>query len=197
MNRNAIGVGIIALVMILAFFLRPRPVEQPVEQPAASGPPSMRVPIGLQKPAALREIPKKVREAVKAGDIPQMAPPVADPATFGAAETSAASAPGDSAWPITADGIQGAVAEALPELRACYQGWLIESPELEGRIVVTFFIEDVDGLGQITSSDVQESTTGHAAFESCVTSVVRDLAFDPPAAGAVNVNYPLVFAQEE
>lgn len=107
--------------------------------------------------------------------------------------------PPRSAWPTTAEGIQGAVREATPELKLCYQSWLKVQPDLAGRMVVAFTIgpdpED-PGLARVTQVGVQESTVNNAFFSGCALDAMENLVFDPPAGGTVTVSYPFVFSTE-
>lgn len=103
---------------------------------------------------------------------------------------------GRSVWPVTAAGVEGAVVESLSDLRGCYEGWLLEDPDLAGRIVVELAIADQDGLGQVVEAVVTESSAGHEVFEACVTSVLGELAFDSPGNGTLVVSYPFLFARD-
>ena len=93
---------------------------------------------------------------------------------------------------MDAEGITGAVREAAPELKHCYEGWLAVEPELGGRVEVAFVIVPDDGVGRIDEAHVAGTTVGHAVFEACVVSVMSDLVFDAPDE-RVDVTYPLVF----
>ena len=98
-------------------------------------------------------------------------------------------------FPTSEEGINDAIREELSEIRECYQAWLNLEPDLEGQIEVTFVISDVDGVGEVTSTELQDrTTTDHTLFEGCVLNVMSDLRFEAPAdGGEVVVNYPFIF----
>lgn len=109
-------------------------------------------------------------------------------------------------WPVDREGIQGAVKEAIPELKHCYEEWLKQDPALEGKLVLDFSIdvpedgrtaEDGTELAAITTIAVRDSTMEHPWMEACAMSVFGDLHFDPPAGGGVEVSYPVIFASIE
>jgi hypothetical protein len=109
-------------------------------------------------------------------------------------------------WPVDPDGIRGAVLESLPALRECYDAWLRQDPTIEGSLVLEFTIADTDDgrtdtdgteLAGITDLVVRDSTVQHPWMEGCATNVFADLRFDPPADGAMEVTYPLVFESND
>lgn len=100
-------------------------------------------------------------------------------------------------WPLDRDGIQGAVREALPEVRECYDAWVQQNPSLGGRVTMTFTIEPVVGQegARVTQARVSDQGLGHALMEGCVVQVFEDLRFQAPADGKpMNVTYPLDFS---
>ncbi|TNE86670.1 MAG: hypothetical protein EP330_21005 [Deltaproteobacteria bacterium] len=199
MNKNAVAVGAIVVLLVLVVLLRPRGGATHGESyPAVAARPSETPPPDLRRPSTLPALRKRADLPTADQEVPMMAPPpIAEDAGETDAPTPEAVPSGErSAWPLTFEGIQGAVHEALPELTECYDGWLAEDPELAGRIVASLTISEVDGIGQITSAEVEEATTGHAAFEACVTSVLSELQFDSPGAGRLSVTYPFLFATD-
>jgi len=103
-------------------------------------------------------------------------------------------------WPIDKEGIRGAVNEALPEIKECYEEWLKVSPNLGGKVVVTFTIKAVEGeeSGKVTQVALaDQSTIGHKPMEGCVLSVVEDLKFARPADGEIKITYPMLLANGE
>lgn len=105
--------------------------------------------------------------------------------------------PQRSIWPASREGIQGAVAESIPGVLDCYDGWLEQNPDLSGRIEVRFEItpsEDPDELARITAAEIADSTVGHTFMEGCVLSVMEELRFETDE--AVAISYPFIFKNE-
>ncbi len=104
-------------------------------------------------------------------------------------------------WSVDRDGIQGAVREAVPDIRECYAGWLRANPALAGKVTVRFTIAtDPDDAerGKVTRAALVASDVGHPLMEGCVLNVMSELAFEAPADGKpLDVNYPIILQTEE
>lgn len=102
-------------------------------------------------------------------------------------------------WPIDRDGIRGAVQEAIPQMRECYEAWVQQNPSIGGRVVVTFTIEAIQGEegAKVVGAKVGDQGIGHAAMEGCVVNVFEDLRFERPADGKISVTYPVIFSNGE
>lgn len=100
--------------------------------------------------------------------------------------------PSRMVWSVDREGIQGAVREALPDIRECYSAWLRENPALAGKVTVRFTIEDRDEDGEVTSAAVVASDVEHPLMEGCVLNVMRGLAFESPGDEPITVSYPIV-----
>jgi len=99
-------------------------------------------------------------------------------------------------WPADYDGINGAIGEALGEIRECYDQWLALQPDLEGKVVVAFEIAAEDDRGVVTQTEVVEATTTeNTFFEGCLLNVMSELQFEAPET-TTSVNYPFVFSSE-
>jgi TonB family protein len=93
--------------------------------------------------------------------------------------------------PSAKDDIKSVVKAHSAEVRACYETALAKSPELQGKITVSFNIEP---SGQITSAAIQDSTLDHDGLERCVLSAVAGWQFSPrPGAEPLAVSYPFTF----
>ena len=103
-------------------------------------------------------------------------------------------------WSVDRDGIQGAVREALPDIRECYEGWLRANPALAGKVTVRFTIAtDADDgeRGKVTKAALVASDVGHPLMEGCVLNVMAGLAFEAPSDGKpLDVNYPIILQTE-
>lgn len=100
-------------------------------------------------------------------------------------------------WSVDRDGIQGAVREAVPDIRECYAAWLRDNPELTGKITVRFSIEARGERGEVTSAALISSDLAHPLMEGCVLNVMRGLAFEAPPDGKVDVSYPFVLQTDD
>lgn len=106
---------------------------------------------------------------------------------------------GQSAWPMTKDGIDGAFREVLPGIRGCYEDALQEVPDLEGGFKVLFRVDDREGIGSVVHVEITDMNSDaftelhDLPMEDCVMDVMHTLQFDAPADGPVEVRYPLVF----
>lgn len=103
--------------------------------------------------------------------------------------------------PVSPVGIDGAMRGELVGIRECYQAWLNQNPDLGGRLVVRFTIEDDPeqpgeaGVSAVAIDD--DSTVDHVFIEGCVMNAVSDLRFEPPEMGSpVTVTYPFQFTAE-
>ena len=101
----------------------------------------------------------------------------------------------DVQWPVTADGIRGAIRDRISEIKECYEGWLLAEPDLGGRLVVSFSIEaGEDGDARIRNAEIQGSSLEHSGMERCVLVMVESLQFEAPTEGPVQVRYPFRFS---
>lgn len=96
---------------------------------------------------------------------------------------------------LTRDGIKGAVAEELPAIRECYEGWLQQNPTLSGKLKVEFTITEIPGRdrAKIMQVNIADGGMGHLAMEGCVRNVFKGMRFEAPKKGEMRVTYPLTF----
>jgi len=98
-------------------------------------------------------------------------------------------------------GIADVLRGQMGDIKDCYESWLKENPDLEGRLVVEFAIEadpeDPD-IGVVTEVDIPDTDVDHVWMEGCVARVVSEAEFPPPAdGGTVTVRYPFEFSSGE
>lgn len=162
-------------------------LRAPPAPAAARPPPVVTAPANDGRPRAGALAPLPVAAPAP---MPAVSPPTPPPAP----EAHAAIDAGPT-WTVDKDGIRSAIREKVPELRDCYEPWLLANPELQGRIKVSFTIdEDPDtGLGHVSEIGVLDGGMAHLAMQGCVMNVFKDLHFEPPQNGPVKVNYPLSF----
>jgi hypothetical protein len=87
--------------------------------------------------------------------------------------------------------IRRVVRRHMNEVKFCYEQELTRSPDLAGRISLSFMIA---GSGHVIASLKQSSTMGNPRVESCVLNAVKRWEFPRPAGGGmVQVVYPFNF----
>ena len=101
-------------------------------------------------------------------------------------------------WESTREGIQEAVTEHLEEVRYCYESWMDQNPDLEGRLVLSLGIPAERGDGdpegaRLLRVEIEESEVDHAFFEGCVLGVLSELHFVPPEEDILGPRIPFVF----
>ncbi|MEO8843066.1 MAG: AgmX/PglI C-terminal domain-containing protein [Kofleriaceae bacterium] len=75
----------------------------------------------------------------------------------------------------------------IEKIKYCYEHELLAHPEIEGSILVQFFISPT---GAVTGS---RGSGFNPTVASCVGDVVGNIAFPRPNGGGVQVNYPFTF----
>lgn len=100
-----------------------------------------------------------------------------------------------TAWPVDKGGIKGAMTEMSPEFHRCYQENLDDVPGLQGRMEVSFVVEEMDGIGQVVEVDIDHSAVDDGPLEDCVMDAMEQLQFDAPAE-ALTVRWPFMFRAE-
>lgn len=80
----------------------------------------------------------------------------------------------------------------IAQIQYCYEKAMVKLPTLSGKVAVKFVI---DAKGAVSSADGTDTTITDAEMVSCVTGVVKRMAFPAPADGsAVVVTYPFNFS---
>ncbi|MBX3270328.1 MAG: AgmX/PglI C-terminal domain-containing protein [Sandaracinaceae bacterium] len=107
-------------------------------------------------------------------------------------EAAAGAAPTPtSGGQLDASVIQRTLRARNQAFRRCYEDELRRDPSLEGRVAVSFTIEE--GTGRVSRATVVENTTGSDAVGECVRGRVAATQFDPaPVGGDVDVTFPIV-----
>jgi hypothetical protein len=138
--------------------------------------------------------------ATDAGVLIAMARDAAVPAGMADGNALPTTDAGGRAYPTTTDGIRDAIHSRMKEFSSCYESWIEMEPKLSGRLFVSFRIEEnMDGGGGIVRDvGLVDGGIGNVAFEGCIMNVLSGMDFEiPPDGGAVNVRYPLNFANDE
>jgi hypothetical protein len=167
----------------------PRPAPSLDPGPGAPRDPAPPSPSGAPIPDPPRDVRLLPIPAAEGGE-----PPGPD----AAAEEPGAAAP-PTVWPATEEGIRGAMREALPRVRRCYEQALEEHPDLGGRITVDFIVgssDTAEGVGGVTRAGIGDATIEHTVMDDCLLDALEGLQFDPPADGELEVSYPFLFSTE-
>lgn len=89
----------------------------------------------------------------------------------------------------------GAIAKVvksrLTAVKECYERELKRNPQLAGKVVIRFTIEDD---GRVSNVAVEEQTLGDPNVGSCIVSRFERFRFPKPDGGAVTVSYPFIFS---
>lgn len=192
-RRNTPLLAGLAVVLCLGLFWVMDPSVEP-EMAAAEDVPTR--PLN-HPPSAVRPTPAE-EPVAEEGDQPwpEEGPPT-EPEAVAAPEAPVTG----SVWPISKDGIDGAIREIMHDIRGCYQDALADLPELEGGFKVRFTVEDVDGLGEVTAVEIRDMKSSthpelvDGPMEDCVLDLFETLQFDVPEAGQTQVSYPFVFSR--
>ena len=212
MRRNALASSLVAVAMMaVAFmvvaFLRTTRIEEPevagggegsdpgggkgsgvgsqgAAQPRGEGRPTGRG-SGGAAPSASR------RGGANGGGLAMSSAPLAEGDEPGVDGADLEAEP----WPLTMDGIRGAVNSQIDPIKHCYEQWLKLEPDIAGRVVVTFTVGvGEEGDGEVTHLELADSDLEHPFMEGCVLNVFQGIPFEPPEdGGEVEINYPLMF----
>ena len=85
---------------------------------------------------------------------------------------------------LTVDDVTGPLAMALDSFNACLAAGLARNPDLQGEMTQIFVI---DPDGGVVETNVDASTVGDAAVESCFAGVIGSMAFPAPSDGEIVV----------
>jgi len=92
---------------------------------------------------------------------------------------------------LSKDVIAAIVRKHQNEIKYCYEVELNKHPDLSGKVSVAWTI---DGTGDVSEANVNETTMGNANVENCMATKIRRWKFpEPKGGGQVFVTYPWVF----
>jgi hypothetical protein len=214
LNRRSLFVAlgaILAIALVASWLLTrvdgsPAPWSQPAGAPGIGNGASAARPEPVDPEVAQQLMAERAR-AVRAMNGPRPRAPepgVLPTSPSGGVPTPSDAPPGprlvpDAAvpFPLSRDGIRGAIGAKIPEVKECYEEWLKQNPKLAGRMVVGFTISADDaGTGGVSKVAVIDGGLGHALMEGCVLNSFHDLRFEAPD-GELTVHYPLAFSSDE
>ena len=87
--------------------------------------------------------------------------------------------------------VQQQIKQRLKSITRCYESELRKNPNLQGKVTVTFTIQE---RGNVTNARATENSTGSPGVADCVTRTIARFRFNPgPEGGSVTFRYPFVF----
>ena len=92
------------------------------------------------------------------------------------------------------EAIRRVIREHLKEIRNCYERELQRSPELYGKLVLEW---DIEEAGRVTRCVVKSNALGNDNVANCISSRLKTWKFPDPPAGVIGrVSYPFVFSSQ-
>ena len=90
------------------------------------------------------------------------------------------------------DSVKATISANLAGVKACYEGRLETSPELQGRLIMSFTVATT---GAVQHAKTTENTTGDESLAACAEAAEGTIIFDPAPSEEVEVaGYPFIFA---
>ncbi len=92
-------------------------------------------------------------------------------------------------------GIRRTILSMYGEIKACYESGLRSASSMEGRVSITF---EIDDKGQVIASKVGSSNLGSDEVGDCIANRIRVKRFPPSPPGVVGlVEYPFVLSAQK
>jgi outer membrane biosynthesis protein TonB len=96
---------------------------------------------------------------------------------------------------IDREAVRRVIRSIRSQIEACYESQLRMNPTLEGRIVITFEIEE---RGIVNVAKTKESSLNSPAVEKCLANRIKEQRFPEPPSGQIAVvNYPFLFGRQK
>jgi len=91
------------------------------------------------------------------------------------------------------EAIRRKIIENLRPIRTCYEAELGKSPNLKGKVVLSWTIGD---KGQVTKADIKSNELGNDAVPNCIIGLIKTWTFPkPPPKQTIDVDgYPFFFS---
>jgi TonB family protein len=74
--------------------------------------------------------------------------------------------------------------------KACYENALKRSPNLQGKVTVSFTIDEE---GRVSEASVETDTLGDPEVSRCIVGLFKRIRFPKPDEGSVAASFPFVF----
>lgn len=92
------------------------------------------------------------------------------------------------------EAIRRVIREHIKEIRNCYERELQRQPDLYGKLVLEW---DIEEGGRVASCRVKSNALGNESVAGCISSRLKTWKFPDPPAGVVGrVSYPFVFSSQ-
>lgn len=96
---------------------------------------------------------------------------------------------------LTREEIRMVVRAKLPQIRACFEAGLADTPELGGRVLLRFTI---DGDGKARGLEIVEDALADPSVASCIVAAIGSWQFPHPRDGKpIVITYPFAFSSEQ
>jgi len=112
----------------------------------------------------------------------------------GSVQINVAGQEGDFSPGMDKEAIRRVIREHIREIRNCYEKELQRSPDLYGKVVLEW---DIEEGGRVGRSVVKSNALGNDSVASCILSRLRQWKFpDPPKDQIGRVDFPFVFSSQ-
>jgi hypothetical protein len=97
------------------------------------------------------------------------------------------------------DEIKTVIQSMVPAVKKCYEATLVDFPDAEGQVNLSFTIVGADNKGRVDVEEIaEESTLQETKLNECLIENLRNLEFPVPEGdGEVKVRYPFRFSAAE
>jgi hypothetical protein len=101
---------------------------------------------------------------------------------------------GDFTGGMDREAIRRVIRDHIREIRNCYERELQRSPDLYGKLVIEW---DIEEGGQVSRTETKSNALGNANVANCIASRLKQWKFPDPPKGVVGrVSYPFVFTSQ-
>jgi hypothetical protein len=96
---------------------------------------------------------------------------------------------------IDREAVRRVVKAGSREIRGCYERQLIQNPNLEGKVVISW---DIGEAGKVLKASVKSTTLNNPIVENCIVERLKSWRFPEPPAGLVaTVQYPFMLMNQK
>jgi hypothetical protein len=114
--------------------------------------------------------------------------------TKGSVQINVGGQEADFAGGMDKEAIRRVIREHIREIRSCYERELQKSPELYGKLILEW---DIEEEGRVSRVSVKSNALGNATVASCIMTRLKTWKFpDPPKDQIGRVVYPFVFSSQ-
>ena len=106
--------------------------------------------------------------------------------------------PGPAPGALRKEDVKAGIEAVRPLVKTCYEEALVDFPDAEGRVTVSFRIVGENGAGRVEMSELDPDETDlfDERLHDCMLKSIGEASFDiPEGGGVVSVTYPFQFAR--